>query len=244
MVLINFVFGNDIYIKNYDDLITATNNLTKPIDQRWIFVDKDNKIAFEDDPNLTKYFHKYFYYMLDNQVEIQVKSIPTKAMENTIYKNESVFVFKGINRLFRGGVFAFYYPKDKKTIYLKRCMATGGDVIFLKDKALYFHPVEGNEFVKKNYKGYKTETIQQKIFVKEPYKKQYNGIHYDLDVTKKSNNVPQLFDSDLITVPNNECFMIGDNRDHSNDSRFWGSVHQDLIIGISLPVKLKRRLKH
>lgn len=237
IVFLNISYSEDIFIKNYDDLIKATHNLEKPIDQRWVFVDKNNKIIFLNDPQLKEYFHKYFYYMLNNNIEIQAKNIPSKAMQNTIYQNETVLLFKGLNTLFRGGVFAFYYPKDKKTIYAKRCVAIGGDIMFLKDTSLYLHPIEGNQYVRDHYKDYEIKNIDNKLFIKDPYKKMHKGIYHDKDVTKDKNFPIQLFDMDQIIIPNNACFMMGDNRDHSNDSRFWGSVNQELIIGVIIPIK-------
>ena len=232
-------YGKHIKIKNYDDLIKATENLMKPIDQNWLFVDNQNELVAGNDPIFTKYFHKYFYFMLDKPVEILTKIARSGSMQNTIFMYANIFVFKGLNTMFRGGVFAFYYPKDGKTIYLKRCVATGGDIMFLKNKSLYLHPAEGNEYIRENYKNYEIENIKQKLFIKDPYMKNHPGIHYDVKITKNHNHIPQLFDIAQTTIPKNECFMMGDNRDHSNDSRFWGSVKQELIIGVVVPIKVK-----
>ena len=231
----------DILIKSYDDLIKATTNLTKPIDQRWVFLDKNNNLQAHDDPIFIEYFHKYFYYMLDKKIELQNKTNPSKSMQNTIYKNEPLLVFKGLNTIFRGGVFAYYY--NKEVIYLKRCIATTGDIIFLQNKSLYLHPKEGNKYVQNNYKSHIIKKVDQRLFIKDPYMTNHTGIHHDIKVTKKNTSFPKLFDMDKITVAKDECFMMGDNRDHSNDSRFTGTVKYESIIGVTIPIKLKANSK-
>jgi signal peptidase I len=233
--------GKKVYIKNYDDLIKATKDLNKPIDQRWIFLDNNDKLVRQNDPDFIKYFHKYYYHLLDNNIEILTKYIPTGAMKNTIYNNETILVFKGFNKIFRAGVFAFDFPKDPNVMYIKRCVAIGGDIIFIKDKILYLHPFEGNQYVQQKYKNYETIQIKEKIFVKSPYRIEHKGIHNDPNVNDKNikNQFPQLFNTEEILIPKGECFMMGDNRDHSNDSRFWGNVPQEFIVGVVVPIKLK-----
>lgn len=48
---------------------------------------------------------------------------------------------------------------------------------------------------------------------------------------------------DMIKIPKNEFFMIGDNRDHSNNSRFFGTIKQDDIVGYSILLKFKNNPK-
>lgn len=161
----------------------------------------------------------------------------------------------------RGDVVIFIPPHQPKTHFVKRDFAVGGDEVIFNKDGLYLHPHEGDEYIEKNYQGYDLKTFLGKKFVFEPYSKQHPGIHYKrnnsgfyimlsilqqaqmkgIDPTHNDNPnlsgiamTPMLIDGELMfykQIPQDEFFMIGDNRDNSDDSRFWGSVPYKNIIG-------------
>lgn len=153
----------------------------------------------------------------------------------------------------RGDIVVFRYPKDEKVHYVKRCVATEGDEILFQEKNLYIHFSEGDEYIKANYPAEKIKTIAGKLWVNNPYKEKFHGIQYDDSVDLFQQMVLHLganqlamkpalvqelpaisgysFNAFYAKVEKDNFFMMGDNRDHSNDSRFWGSVPYKLIVG-------------
>ena len=153
----------------------------------------------------------------------------------------------------RGDIVVFRYPKDEKVHYVKRCVATEGDEILFQEKNLYIHFSEGDEYIKANYPAEKIKTIAGKLWVNNPYKEKFHGIQYDDSVDLFQQMVLHLganqlamkpalvqelpaisgysFNAFYAKVEKDNFFMMCDNRDHSNDSRFWGSVPYKLIVG-------------
>jgi signal peptidase I len=131
----------------------------------------------------------------------------------------------------RGDIVIFRYPNDTKMHYVKRMVALPGDELFVADKILYLHPHEGNEYVKKAFNGYEVVNIEGKLWVKDPYTLEHQGIHHDENILENGLYPNEIFNFGPVVVPEKEYFMMGDNRDHSNDSRFWGAVPYGLIEG-------------
>ncbi|NOQ32142.1 MAG: signal peptidase I [Helicobacteraceae bacterium] len=131
----------------------------------------------------------------------------------------------------RGDIVIFRYPGNTKIHYVKRCVATGGDKLFLFKKELYLRPHEGDDFIKENYPEAETKIFNGELWVKNPYRAEHPGINNDPKIINDGRYPEELFNFAPIKVPEDEYFMMGDNRDHSNDSRFWGSVPYGLVEG-------------
>ncbi len=131
----------------------------------------------------------------------------------------------------RGDIVIFRPPHNTKQHYVKRCVALQGDELFIADKNLFLHHSEGDEWIKENFKDYEIVVFSGKLWVKNPYIKLHPGIHHDEKIIDNGRYPMPLFFFSPIKVPKDNYFMMGDNRDHSNDSRFWGSVPYENIEG-------------
>jgi signal peptidase I len=148
---------------------------------------------------------------------IQAFRIPSESMLNTLLIGDFLFVNKfeygpkipfthvrlpGLREPRRGDVIVFQYPRDPSQDFIKRCIATGGQVIEVRDKQVF---VDGRALV-------------------EPY-----VIHCDPDTIPASQGQRDNFPPWPVNA--GEFFMMGDNRDNSKDSRYWGTLKKDLIKG-------------
>ena len=131
----------------------------------------------------------------------------------------------------RGDIVIFRPPHSPKTHFVKRCVAVPGDELFLHEKNLFIHHNEGDDWIKDNFKGFELVVFAGKLWVKNPYKKKHPGIHNDDKIINNGKYHMQLFNFAPIKIDKDNYFMMGDNRDHSNDSRFWGAVPYENIEG-------------
>jgi len=124
----------------------------------------------------------------------------------------------------RGEVLVFRYPHDEKTNYIKRVVGLPGDIVDYKNKRLR---INGNvvDLQKSNRQDTEqgTQSNEQVRVYIERLGKSSHGILLDTSLRSR--------DYTRIIVPPDKFFVMGDNRDHSNDSRFWGFVPEENIVG-------------
>ncbi len=148
---------------------------------------------------------------------VQAFKIPSGSMLPTLQIGDHLLVNKfiyGIRMPFvgtvlvpikepaHGDIIVFRYPKDRSTDYIKRVVGVPGDNIVIKNKQLFLNG-----------------------------KKDVNPhAHYTSEMVLPGNLSPK-DNFGPITVPEGKYFVMGDNRDNSSDSRFWGYVDDQDVLG-------------
>lgn len=117
----------------------------------------------------------------------------------------------------RGEVMVFRYPEDGKTNYIKRVIGVPGDHVRYRDKTLY---INGEEVPSRFVANLPPVELRYEQLGDEGH-----HIYRNLGGT-----MPGLGEGEWV-VPEGHYFTMGDNRDNSNDSRFWGMVADELVVG-------------
>jgi signal peptidase I len=159
---------------------------------------------------------------------VQAFKIPTGSMETNLLIGDHLLVNKIVyspsslpleSRLLpkkpiqRGHVIVFKFPEDPTRDFIKRVIGLPGETVEVRNKAVY---INGNRL---------DEPYVH--FLEPPIDSEYAEVHPRGD--GRDNWGPQ-------TVPAGHLFVMGDNRDNSRDSRFWGFLPMDQVKGRALIV--------
>jgi len=159
---------------------------------------------------------------------VQAFKIPTGSMENNLLIGDHLLVNKfalgptetpverallPVVAIHRGDVLVFKYPVQPDRDFIKRVIGLPGETLEVKEKKVYINgkPLD------------------------EPY------VHY-LDASTTPSEFREVTSSDVrerygpVVVPPDQYFMMGDNRDNSMDSRYWGFLRRELIKGKALVI--------
>lgn len=148
---------------------------------------------------------------------VQAFKIPSGSMQPTLLIGDHILVNKfiyGIKIPFvdiilipvkepkRGDVVVFKFPEDPKKDFIKRVIGLPGDTVEIRDKVVYINDDP----------------------MDDPYGTYLDPHFIPLGARPRDNMGP-------VTVPPDAYFVMGDNRDHSYDSRFWGFVDTSAVRG-------------
>jgi signal peptidase I len=158
--------------------------------------------------------------------------VPTAAMANTIIPGDYLVVRKrAFGEIKRGDLIIFKYPLDTSVAYVFRVVGLPGEDVEVRGKLVYINGMEVKE---------RHVTVEPDI--------RFTGILQEISsegsgeyaVFHGSNEKDNLIDfseanafgiTSPFRVPADSYYVMGDNRDNSSDSRFWGTVPRNLIVG-------------
>jgi signal peptidase I len=138
----------------------------------------------------------------------------------------------------RGDIMVFRYPVNPKVDYIKRVIGLPGDVIEYQNKRLRINGQDVSYQPKMDYYN-ESEFAYMQHLQENLAKKPYNIIN-NVNISGYISQVEphpfsqncSYYDTGLkCKVPEGHYFMMGDNRDNSKDSRYWGFVPEDHIVG-------------
>jgi signal peptidase I len=123
----------------------------------------------------------------------------------------------------RGDIMVFRYPHDTSVNYIKRVIGLPGDHILYKDKQVF---VNGQPIAQSDASQYTLKETGARFIDAKRFTETIGDVEHDILLDGRKVQPRMEF-----KVPENSYFVMGDNRDYSNDSRYWGYVSDDLIIG-------------
>ncbi|HLG56761.1 MAG TPA: signal peptidase I [Vicinamibacterales bacterium] len=158
---------------------------------------------------------------------VQAFKIPTGSMENNLLIGDHLLVDKfvfaptltslekillPIDDIRRGDIIVFKFPEDPERDFIKRVIALPGETLQLRNKKVFINDTP----------------------LDEPY------VHFLFPPADGTSGAPEVSDPDVrvnygpVTVPADHYFMMGDNRDNSQDSRYWGFLPREYVKGKAL----------
>jgi signal peptidase I len=173
---------------------------------------------------------------------VQAFQIPSVSMENTLLVGDFLLVdklhFAGAQapgRLLpygnveRGDIVVFYYPVDSSQFVVKRVIGVPGDHIRMRNRVVYVNgsPLRESYVIHKQWPadGYRENFPSPQSYSRETDRRW----RYQLQ---------QYISEGEVVVPADQYFVLGDNRDQSLDSRYWGFVPRANIVGRPLVIYL------
>ncbi len=173
---------------------------------------------------------------------VQAFKIPTSSMEPTLLVGDHLlvnkFVFGGTGawyetllpyrQISRGDIVVFKFPYDDHIHYVKRVIGLPGDRVHIEDQQVYVNGEPLDEPYKVHGGPYSS------------YENNFPPTHPNFSLINVrpewAYEILRHVENDELVVPEGRYFVLGDNRDFSLDSRFWGFVDRDSIMGRPLIV--------
>ena len=181
----------------------------------------------------------------------QAAEVPSASMENTVYVGDRFLINKFIfgpgphlpvlpqREVRRGDIVVFKYPAESvpsekivqyKTLFIKRVVGLPGETIEVRGDDIYVDgkPLPEHRVLARDRHLGNDQAELKDLRVPERRPEEAYTVYYSPTPNESGFHygVRRPF-----RIPEGHYFMMGDNRDNSKDSRFWGPVHRDLIVG-------------
>jgi signal peptidase I len=185
-------------------------------------------------------------FVLVRSFVVEAFTIPTSSMEGTLLVGDFLLVNKalygaeipGLNRSLppirepaRGDVVVFNPPHDPHRDYVKRIVGLPGDTLEMRDKLLFLNGVAQDEAYARHI-DHRGDAVHPSMGWQSGY---LAAARHPRRYSPSRDNWGPLL------VPDGKYFVLGDNRDNSEDSRYWGFIRRENIRGHPWVVYLSLR---
>ncbi len=205
-------------------------------------VDPEQLEATLKEPTLVEYAKSFFPVILAvlllRSFLVEPFRIPSGSMMPTLLVGDFILVNKyaygirlpvvnkkimEVGEPTRGDVVVFRFPKDPGIDYIKRVIGVPGDHVVYRDKTLYINQKKVPQLQEGSYIGTGSGLSMSGADLRS---EELGDADHDILVVPRVRGI-----STDVVVPEGHYFVMGDNRDNSNDSRYWGFVPDDNLVG-------------
>lgn len=174
---------------------------------------------------------RYYLYLLSAVLILayyfRIYRIDGTSMNYQLLQNDIVIAYRQFADIKRGDILVMRHPLDPENrLYIKRCAALPKDKVFEKARSFYLQIESNSSKTKMLGQRYDLELVHttEGYFIKDPYLKYYGVVHnWRLRVPHELDHTP------ITIIPPAHYYMLGDYRDNSTDSRFFGAVPRSWI---------------
>ncbi len=220
-------------------ILTALTGVIWLIDSLFFAASRGDK----PEPLVTEYAKSFFPVIL---IVLLIRSfiaepfkIPSGSMIPTLLVGDFILVNKyaygvrlpvfntkilGVGEPKTGDVVVFRFPNDESLDYIKRMVGVPGDEIVYRNKILYINGEPMAQVDKGLYVGQGSSSRHTSNQLRE---EDLAGVKHEILINRSANFAGEM----RFNVPTGHYFVMGDNRDNSNDSRYWKFVPEENLVG-------------